>query len=300
MTVPFKAYPTEYSQSTLLPANVFDLLPEDHDCFVFQERFQQLDTREVESTYSPRGQRAYPPRQIISILVYAYSHGVYSSRQIEKRCNEDLGFMYIAGMNCPNFRVLSDFRKDHGAFFKDGFRQTVRLAMELKLVSLGPVMDGSKFKANTSKHKAMSYLGLKEREQQLCTEIGALLEQAAWCDEKEDAQYQERTGYELPDALQHREEGGWRRPRRPGPLWKPGRKPCIRIESNLWKNKVIVEPLFGQIRNGRFRGFSVRGKEAVSGEFSLVCTAHNLKKIVKAAMTDWVRPESGNWTMMGA
>ncbi|MCY3769732.1 MAG: transposase [Gammaproteobacteria bacterium] len=205
MTPPFKAYPTEYSQSTLLPANVFDLLPEDHDCFVFQELFQQLDTREVEATYRPRGQRAYPPRQIISILVYAYSHGVYSSRQIEKRCNEDLGFMYIAGMNCPNFRVLSDFRKDHGGCFKDCFRQTVRLAMELELVSLGPVMDGSKFKANTSKHKAMSYQGLKEREQQLCEEIGSLLEQAARCDEKEDAQYRERTGYELPDALQYKE-----------------------------------------------------------------------------------------------
>ena len=66
------------------------------------------------------------------------------------------------------------------------------------------------------------------------------------------------------------------------------------------KRKVIVEPVFGQIKNAGFRGFSVRGKEAVSGEFSLVCTAHNLKKIVKAAMTGLVRPESAEWAMRGA
>ena len=121
------------------------------------------------------GQRAYAPRQIVSILIYAYSHGVFSSRQIEKRCREDLGFMYLAGRNCPNFRVLSDFRKDHGGFFRACFKQTVQLALALGLVSLGHVsLDGSKFKANSSKHKAMSYGRLKEKEQELCEEIEAL------------------------------------------------------------------------------------------------------------------------------
>ena len=116
---------------------MFDLLPEDHECFLYQELFEQLDTSEVEAQYSDRGQRAYAPRQIVSILIYAYSRGVFSSRQIEQRCREDLGFMYIAGRNCPNFRVLSDFRKDRGEFFRAGFKQTVQLALALGLVSLG-------------------------------------------------------------------------------------------------------------------------------------------------------------------
>ena len=157
----FKPYRKDYCQSRFFATNVFDLLPEDHECFLYQELFEQLDTSEVEAQYSYRGQRAYAPRQIVSILIYAYSRGVFSSRQIEQRCREDLGFMYIAGRNCPNFRVLSDFRKDRGEFFRAGFKQTVQLA--LGLVSLGHVsLDGSKFKANSSKHKAMSYGRLKE------------------------------------------------------------------------------------------------------------------------------------------
>ena len=203
----FKAYPKDYYQSQLFPANVFDLLPEDHDCFLYRELFAQLDTSEVEAQYSPQGQRAYPPRQVVSILTYAYSHGVFSSREIEKRCREDLGFMYIAGRNCPNFRVLSDFRKDHGAFFRSCFRQTVQLAMGLGLVSLGQVsLDGSQFKANSSKHKAMSYGRLKQREAQLCEEIEALIAQANRCDEEEDQAYREGTGYELPAELRDKKQ----------------------------------------------------------------------------------------------
>ena len=158
---------------------MFNLLPEDHDCSLYRELFGLLDTSEVEAQYSPQGQRAYPARQIVSILIYAYSHGVFSSREIEKRCREDLGFMYMAGMNCPNFRVLNDFWKDHGAFFRSCFRQTIQLAKGLGLVGLGHVsLDGSKFRGNSSKHKAMSYGRLKQREAQLCEEIEALIAEA--------------------------------------------------------------------------------------------------------------------------
>ncbi len=113
-----------------LPGNVFDLLPTDHDCYLFHDLFQQLDTSSIESRYSPLSQRAYHPGKLVGILIYGYSHGVFSSRQLEKRCNEDLSFMYIAGKNCPNFRVLSDFRKDHARFFHDCFTQTVKRAVK--------------------------------------------------------------------------------------------------------------------------------------------------------------------------
>jgi transposase len=206
MSAPFKSSPVEFNQHQLFPSNIFDLLPENHECYLYADLFQQIDTTTIESGYSVKGQNAYHPKQIVSILIYAYSRGVFSSRQIERRCREDLSFMYIAQMNCPNFRVLSDFRKNHGTFFQDCFKQTVKLALALKLASLGHIsLDGSKFKANSSKHKAMSYGRLKEKEQALSAEIDALIEQAHRCDQEEDKAYKERTGYELPEDLKHKQ-----------------------------------------------------------------------------------------------
>jgi transposase/IS5 family transposase len=206
MSVSFKSSPIEFNQHLLFPSNIFDLLADDHECYLYTDLFQQIDTSAVESLYKINGQNAYHPRLIVSILIYAYSRGVFSSRQIERRCREDLSFMYIAQMHCPNFRVLSDFRKLHGAFFQDCFKQTVKLALELKLASLGHIsLDGSKFKANSSKHKAMSYGHLKSKEQALCAEIDALIEQAKRCDQEEDQAYKERTGYELPEDLKHKQ-----------------------------------------------------------------------------------------------
>jgi transposase len=207
MPIPFKTSPAEFNQHVLFPSNIFDLLAEDHECYLYSDLFQQLDSRSIEGGYSHKGQNAYHPKLIVSILIYAYSRGVFSSRQIESRCKEDLSFMYIAQMNCPNFRVLSDFRKDHTEFFHDCFKQTVHLALALKLASLGHIsLDGSKFKANSSKHKAMSYLRLKEKEQALSTEIEALIDKASRCDQEEDQAYKDQTGYEIPEDLKHKQD----------------------------------------------------------------------------------------------
>jgi len=125
---------------------------------VFKDLLEQIDISSLEDKYSIKGQHAFSPKKNVSILIYGYTHGVFSSRQLEKRCNEDLSFMYIANMNCPNFRVCRSFRKNNPKFFHECFSQTVKLALEMKLVSLGHVsLDGSKFKANSSKHKVMSY-----------------------------------------------------------------------------------------------------------------------------------------------
>jgi transposase len=207
MSIPFKSSPVEFNQHLLFPSNIFDLLPQGHECFLYADLFQQIDTSRLESLYSIKGQNAYHPKLIVSILIFAYSQGVFSSRKIEKRCHEDLSFMFIAQMNCPNFRVLSDFRKDHGEFFQDCFKQTVKLAIELKLASLGHIsLDGSKFKANTSKYKAMSYGRLKEKEHALCAEIADLIEKAKRCDQAEDKAYKDKTGYEIPEDLQFKQD----------------------------------------------------------------------------------------------
>jgi transposase len=122
MLIPFKKDPIEFNQRSLFATNVFDLLPSDHPCYVYEDIFEQLDTLSVEQNYSILGQNAYHPRLITGILIYAYSQGIFSSREIEKKCNEDLGFMFISHLNCPNFRVLSDFRKDNYKFFKECFK----------------------------------------------------------------------------------------------------------------------------------------------------------------------------------
>lgn len=207
MSPPFKSRPVEFQQNLLFPTNIFNLLPNDHQCYLYADLFEQLDTSKLEAQYSIKGQHAYHPKLIVSILIYAYSQGVFSGRQIQKRCNEDLSFMYIAQRNCPNFRVLNDFRKDNTEYFRSCFKQTVQLAMELKLASLGHIsLDGSKFKAHSSKHKAMSYQRLKEKESALMSEIDELIQRANQCDEEEDQRYQERTGYELPEDLKFKQD----------------------------------------------------------------------------------------------
>jgi transposase len=207
VSIPFKSDPTEYGQRALFATNVFDLLPSDHYCFIYEDIFHQIDTSSIEENYSILGQHAYHPRLIIGILIYAYSQGIFSSREIEKKCHEDLGFMFISHCNCPNFRVLSDFRKDNYVFFKECFKQSVLLAMEAGLASLGHVsLDGSKYKANTSKHKAMSYGRLKAKEKELTEEIESLMEKAAKSDEEEDEEYEGKSGYEIPEELKIKEK----------------------------------------------------------------------------------------------
>ncbi|WP_422132798.1 IS1182 family transposase [Endozoicomonas sp. ALD040] len=203
----FKDSPVEFDQHLLFPTNVFDLLPKDHDCFIYESIFQNINTSEVEKKYHHLGQHAYPPKLIVAILIYAYSHGVFSSREIERRCRQDLAFMYISQMNCPNFRVLGDFRKDNLSFFHDCFKQSVKLAIELKMASLGHIsLDGSKFKANSSKHKAMSYGRLKAKEAELSAEVDELIKKASQCDQEEDDAYKATNGYSIPEDLQFKEE----------------------------------------------------------------------------------------------
>lgn len=207
MPVPFKKDPVEFNQRKLLAEDVFDLLPEDHDCFIYEDILSQIDTKSIEEKFSMIGQHAYHPRLITAILIYSYSQGVFSSRKIEKKCSQDLSFMYISHRNCPNFRVLSDFRKDNWQFFVECFKKSVKIASGLGMVSLGHVgIDGSKFMANTSKHKAASYSHLKANENKLKHEIEELLKRAENEDAAEDKIYHNGKGYSIPDDLKIKEK----------------------------------------------------------------------------------------------
>jgi transposase len=207
MPVPFKEDPREFRGRKLFAQNVFDLLPKDHDCFIYEDIFSQIDTKALEEKYSMLGQHAYHPKLIVAILIYAYSQGIYSSRKIEKKCKEDLSFMYISHLNCPNFRVLSDFRKKNLSFFVDCFKISIGMAKGLGMVALGHVaLDGSKFFADTSKHKAASYSHIKANEKKLEREIRELLKKADDIDTAEDKIYHNGTGYSIPDDLKIKEK----------------------------------------------------------------------------------------------
>jgi transposase len=184
-------------------------LPEDHLCYFVSDVVEQLDLSAIMGRYAgeERGYPPYHPKMMIKVLVYAYCIGVPSSRRIARRLREDIAFRVLAANNTPDFRTISDFRKDHLAALAGLFLQVLRLCQKAGLVKLGHVaLDGTKIKANASKHKAMSYRRMKETEARLESEVKALLEQAAAVDEEEDRRYgSDRRGDEIPRELSFRE-----------------------------------------------------------------------------------------------
>jgi len=199
----------EPDQLFLMPPSLREWLPEDHLVYFVSDLVDDLDLSEIEAVYEDeeRGQPPYHPRMMVKVLIYAYCVGVFPSRRIEKRLVEDIAFRVLAAGNTPDFRTLSDFRKLHRKALEGLFEQVLRLALKAGAMKLGRVaIDGSKVKANASKHKAMSYGRMKEKERELREEIRRLLAEADRQDEAEDTRYgKDRTGEELPEELRRRE-----------------------------------------------------------------------------------------------
>ena len=196
-------------QDLLLPQNVRDWLPEDHLAHFVSDVVDELDLSAIESVYEKeeRGQPPYHPRMMTKILLYGYCVGVFSSRQIQKKLLEGVGFRVLAAGNELDFRTISDFRKLHLSALQGLFDQVLKIALQAGTMKLGRVvLDGSKVNANASKHKAMSYGRMQEEEKRLRGEVKRLLEQAEKVDKEEDARYgRERSGDELPAELERRE-----------------------------------------------------------------------------------------------
>jgi transposase len=207
MAKPYKPYEPE--QSLLFPPNIKDWLPESHLAYFVSDVVEQLDLSRIEAYYEKdfRGQPPYNPRMMTKILLYGYCIGVFSSRRIQKALIEEVPFRVLAAGNQPDFRTISDFRKIHRAALQGLFEQVLEMALTVGAMKLGRVaLDGSKIKANASKHKAMSYNRMKEKETQPRQEVRDLLRQADEADAREDAQYgRDRRGDELPEELSRRE-----------------------------------------------------------------------------------------------
>ena len=169
----------------------------------------QLDLSEITARYEGerRGGPPYHPNMMVKVLLYGCCIGVLSSRRIAQRLHEDIAFRVLTANNTPDFRTISDFRKDHLAALSGLFLQVLTLCQQAGLVKLGHVaLDGTKMKANASKHKAMSYRRMKEKEAQLSAEAAELLRRAQEVDEEEGRRYgQDKRGDELPEELAFRE-----------------------------------------------------------------------------------------------
>lgn len=197
-------------QDLLLPPSLRDWLPENHLAYFVSDLIDQVDLSGIEAYYEREegGYPPYHPRMMTKILVYGYWVGVFSSRRLRKRLQEDVAFRVLAAGNEPDFRTISDFGKIHVEALEGLFRQVLRMALELGAMKLGRVaIDGSKVKGNASKHKAMSYQWMKEQEPRLREQVRRLLQQAEAIDAQEDAEYGPHSlGEELPAELQRREE----------------------------------------------------------------------------------------------
>src|SRR5580700_3183833 len=195
-------------QDLLLPPSLRDWLAENHLVYIVSDVVDQLDLSPIHAVYEKenRGQPPYDPRLMTKLLVYGYCTGVFSSRRIQKRLQEDIPFKVLAADNEPDFRTISDFRKIHIAALQGLFEQVLEMALESGTVKLGRVsLDGTKVKANASKHKAMSYGRMQEKQAQLKEEVEQLLAQAEAADEEEDQRHGDKRGDELPEELRRRE-----------------------------------------------------------------------------------------------
>jgi len=202
--------PDAVNQSLLFPPSLHDWLPEGHLARFLLDVVSALDLSAIYDSYDEkdgRGQSAYAPEMMLRVLLYGYATGVYSSRKIESRTYEDVAFRYLSADQHPDHDTFAEFRKRHLEALAGLFTQALRLCEKAGMVKLGHVsIDGSKIKANASKHKAMSYPRMTETEARLKREIEALLKQAEATDAAEDTQYGKgRRGDELPAELQRRE-----------------------------------------------------------------------------------------------
>jgi transposase len=196
-------------QDFLLPPRLDQWLPENHLVYFVSDVVDQLDLSPMHAVYGEerRGQPPYDPRMMTKLLVYGYCVGVYSSRKIQQRLQEDVAFRVLAAANEPDFRTISDFRKIHLATLSGFFEEVLKIALEAGAMKLGRVaLDGTKIKANASKHKAMSYERMAQQEEAIREQVKDLMAKAAATDDEEDTVFgKDKRGDELPEELQRRE-----------------------------------------------------------------------------------------------
>ncbi|HSH63710.1 MAG TPA: IS1182 family transposase [Methyloceanibacter sp.] len=196
-------------QAQLLPPSVEDYVIKDHlSRLIVMLVRDGLDLGAIAGSYtSGLGQPPFDPRMMTALLLHGYASGIYSSRRIAKAAVERADFMMIVAGDPPDFRTISEFRKRHLQALASLFVQVLKLAEKAGLVKLGHVaLDGTKIKANASKHKAMSYARMKKREAELNAEVERWLKAAEAADAEEDKLHGSKRGDEMPDWMADKEK----------------------------------------------------------------------------------------------
>lgn len=192
---------TNREQDFLIPPSLEDWLPEGHLARFVVEVVDSLDLSMISCKYSGRGSDAHHPSTLIALLIYGYATGVFSSRKIEQATYDSVAFRYVAANTHPDHTSLANFRKNHKTEFEAIFVQVLLVAKEMKLLKLGQVaLDGSKVKANASKHRALSYGHILKLEEQLKAEVEHLLKISEQTDNKPD------DDMDIPAELARRED----------------------------------------------------------------------------------------------
>ena len=259
MVQQFKPYNRD--QSFLLPPSMTDWLPKGDLAYFIIDLVETLDLSgiychyevlrdahgEVVRAKARSGQPAFHPKVMVGVLLYAYCLGSPSSRKIARLCERDVGFRIVSADQQPDFRTISEFRRIHLKALRGLFVQVLHLAREAGLVKLGHVaLDGTKIKANASKHKAMSYARMCEKEAPYAREVEALLRQAEETDAAEDRDYgPDVRGDELPEELRFR-EGRLAKIREAKRALEEAAKEKARAEGRLDANDQPIPPKRGR------------------------------------------------------
>jgi transposase len=191
-------------QGFLLPASLAEAIDAGDPVFVVREAVSRLDLRAIHQAYhAERGRPPFHPEAMVGLLLYGACQGMYSSRRLAKACGRDVAFMYLMGNGRPDFHTIAQFRKRFRPELVGLFRQVLALCRAAGLVRLGHVsLDGTKVRANASKHKAMSYGRMRSKREALEAEIGRWFEEAERQDQEEDADHgPDDDGFSLPEAL---------------------------------------------------------------------------------------------------
>ena len=203
MSTSYVAYLPDQQQ--LLPCALQEWLPQGHLAYFISDTVDSLNLGAFHTRYAGGGSRNQPfhPAMMVKVMVYAYATGVFSSRKMARKLHEDVAFRVLAADNFPAHRTIRDFRALHLAEFTDLFVQVVRLAREMGLIKLGTIaVDGTKIKANASRHKAMSYGRMQSAEAELKAQIEALVQKAASTDEAEKSEPE----LDIPAEIVRRQE----------------------------------------------------------------------------------------------
>lgn len=201
----FKDY--NQKQTFLLPPSVEEFVPADHSARIISDVVDSIDISSIEGKYNGGGSTAYYPGMMLKILIYAYSQGIYSSRRMERGVISDTAFMYLAGMQSPDFRTICLFRSNHAEAVKQIFVEVVRLCASLGMVGLGHIaFDGTKLKANASVRQTREKELLKKEIAKITAEIEGLLKRAKEVDETEDLLYgKDNDGSGIPEEIKDKE-----------------------------------------------------------------------------------------------